>query len=123
MQVLGGVALLPGQLHRPAVVEDGAVDVEELLLLLDLLGVLEERPHHPGVRQHHVQPAERFFRAHRDASDTGAAGAGRLAGSAGGPASDSSFEYSTSAAPEPTSTMPSHSAQCGTVSPKCSGSP
>src|SRR5262249_34605628 len=93
--------------------------------LLDLLGVLEKRPHHPGVCQHDVQAPNRFFRAHRDASDTGAAdAAGRaLAGSAGGPDSDSSFEYNTSAAPEPTSTMPSHNDQCGTVSPKCNGWP
>src|SRR4051812_35646950 len=124
MQVVLRVPALVGRLDGPAVVEDGARHVEQFLVVLHLVGVLEVRPHHPGVGENDVEALDGFFGGHGAASETGpTGGAGCGAGLPAGADSESSLEYSTRAAPRPTDTMPNHRDQCGTFTPKCSGPP
>src|SRR5262245_48570733 len=122
MQILRGVLTLPGRLGRPDEVEDPPMHVEHLLVFLDLVGVLEEIAHHPGVRHHHVDALHRLVRTHIGFSAP-AAGATACAGAGRGLLSTSSLLNSTSAAPAPTSRMPSHSFQPGNSKEKWNGCP
>src|SRR5262249_53964807 len=112
--------------HGPAVVEDGARHLQELLVVLDLVGVLEEGAHHPGVGQDHVEPGDGLLGGHGWASGVACAGGAAATAGAGFLAeasfvSASSFEKSTRAAPSPTSRMPTHSFQPGTCRANASG--
>src|SRR5262245_60021622 len=124
MHILLGIAALLRRLDGPADVEDGAVDVEDLLVLLGLVGVLEERPHHPRVGEDAVELRHRLLVGHGYAPGCGLLGAAWLAAGFGACwLSASSLENSTSAAPAPTSTMPTHSFQPGISRWKWNGSP
>src|SRR5439155_17644123 len=124
VQVLRGVLGLVARLHRPDVIEDHPVYVQHLLVVLHLVGVLEEIADHPGVRQHQVEPFHRLGGTHGWLSvalavDAGSTLAGGVFGAA---ASDTSLEYSTKAAPAPTRMMPTHSSGWAGLTPKCQGS-
>src|SRR5262245_11089051 len=124
MDILLCIAALLRRLDGAADVEDGAVDVEDLLVLLGLVGVLEQRPHHPRVRPHPVELRHRLLVRHGYAPGWGLLGAAWLAAGFGACwLSASSFENRTSAAPRPTSTIPTHSFQPGISRWKWNGSP
>src|SRR5713226_5617845 len=53
-QILGHIAPLIAWLECPRVIEDHAVDVEHLLVVLHFVGVLEKLPHHPGVSKDQI---------------------------------------------------------------------
>src|SRR5262249_41874611 len=108
------LALIAG-LHGTDRVEQRAVDLEHLLVVLDLLRVLEEGADHPGVGQDDVDALDRFLGGHGCVS--GVVCGGRSAGGVltwldgvsffgGGDVSPSSLEYRTSPAPSPTRMMP-----------------
>src|SRR5262249_13110324 len=93
--------------------------VEHLLVVLHLVGVLEEVAHHPGVGQDDVEAFHGVVGAH------GLTSGGRSADGDGFGAGDSlsSFEYSTNAAPMLTRRMPTQSSGCGISMSKWNGSP
>lgn len=64
VQELFHVTALKGRLRRADVVENRAVDVEEVFLLGDVVAVLEERPHHPGMGQGDLQAFDRLLGCH-----------------------------------------------------------
>ena len=64
VQILFRVAALVARLDGPAVVEDHAMDFEHRVVLLHLVGVLEEGTHHPGVRQDDVDALHGLFGGH-----------------------------------------------------------
>ena len=74
---------LVARLHGPDVVEDHAVDVEHLLVVLDLVGVLEEVAHHPGVGQDGVEPLHGFGRGSSALPSAGGGSGCRRAATAG----------------------------------------
>src|SRR5262249_22015409 len=128
-QVLLDVLPLVARLHGADGVEDHPVDFEHLLIVLHFVGVFEELTHHPGVRQNDVEALDRFFGGHCGPSWMPVAGAAATAGAGGFrtalflPASASSLENSTRAAPRPTRIIPTHSFQPGKWTSKWNGSP
>src|SRR5262245_34078536 len=128
MEIFLRVFPFVGRLDSAAVVENHAMDFEHCGIVLNFLGMLEERAHHPGVGEHGIEPFHRFLGRHGLASGIGLASA-VCAGvvCAGGvfcsPASVSSLEYRTNAAPTPTRMMPTHRTGWTPLRPKCQGSP
>src|SRR5262249_12116353 len=118
VKIILHVLALICRFHCAAVVEDHAVDFEHLRVVLDFLGVLEERAHHPGVSEDSLEPLHRFFCRHGLASGEDEAAATAVGLAAALPDSASSLENRTNAAPTPTRMMPSHSFQPGNSTAK-----
>src|SRR5262249_11133251 len=128
VQIFLRVVALRRRFRGAHIVEQRARHVEEFLVVLDLLGVLEEGTHHPQMSENALQTRNRFLGCHGGVRGAGCGkGAAATAGGDGLAAclvvSASSFEKSTRAAPTPTRMMPTHSFQPGTSTWKWNGSP